>query len=209
LPVPVDSLTTCVLNTFHAAASGTIDLSTGASSSSISLDSHVWVTGNMAQPCPRCYSGGSPILGSSTASPGHGTCDRGPNAGGPCTTTNSKGLTRDCPTGAGDATDAGILLVDLTPLTTGTVTHTEAAGNFCTGQHVGPGTGKSGCFGSTLCRTIIENGSPAGAITPGVPGSATLASVFCIPPTGGLVDTAGDLPGPGATSLPGTFNAHN
>src|SRR5262249_31795902 len=123
--------------------------------------------------------------------------------------TNSKGLTRDCPTGTGDATDAGVLSVNLAPLTTSTAQMTaNASGNFCPGQGVGS-TGKPGCFGQAACRTIIENGSAGGSLTPGVPGNATLASVFCIPATGGLVDTAGDLPGPGATSLPGTYLAHN
>src|SRR5262249_11357193 len=161
LPVPVDSLTTCVLNTFNTSGSGTLDLSTGASSTNVKLDSHVWVTGNMAQPCPRCYSGGSPITGASPATPKTGTCDRGPNMGMDCTTTNSKGLSRDCPTGANDATDAGVLVVDLTPLTTGTVTKTDAGGLFCPGQHATPPNtpGKAGCFGKPACRTITENGA--------------------------------------------------
>jgi hypothetical protein len=33
----------------------------------------------------------------------------------------------------------------------------------------------------------------------------TLAATFCIPATASIVDAAGSLPGPGATSLPGTF----
>jgi hypothetical protein len=49
-----------------------------------------------------------------------------------------------------------------------------------------------------------------GPITPSVPVLATLASVFCIPQTSnGLVNFAADLPGPGATSLVGSYNAHN
>jgi hypothetical protein len=43
-----------------------------------------------------------------------------------------------------------------------------------------------------------------------VPAPVTLASVFCIPSTNnGLVDGTANLPGPGAVSLPGTFEAHN
>jgi hypothetical protein len=47
-------------------------------------------------------------------------------------------------------------------------------------------------------------------VTLGVPAKGTLASVFCIAKTGiVLVDGAADLPGPGAVSLPGTYNVHN
>jgi hypothetical protein len=64
------------------------------------------------------------------------------------------------------------------------------------------------CFsgaGSSTCRTVIENGSPAGPITPGTLANTTLASVFCIPATSdGLVNSTVRLPGPGAVSLPGT-----
>jgi len=65
----------------------------------------------------------------------------------------------------------------------------------------------SGAFTSAdVARTIIETGSPAGALTTG--GAAqpqTLISIFCIPPTfNALVDSAADLPGPGAAALQGT-----
>ena len=64
----------------------------------------------------------------------------------------------------------------------------------------------SGAFGQGPARTITENGSPANAcIADGTPHTSTLVSVFCIPPTfNGLVDGAGDLPGPGAVALPGS-----
>ena len=63
-----------------------------------------------------------------------------------------------------------------------------------------------GAFGTQAARTITENGSPAGPIaTGGSPAAATLASVFCIPPTfNGTIDGVGDLPGPGAVSIQGT-----
>src|SRR5262249_23031143 len=58
----------------------------------------------------------------------------------------------------------------------------------------------SGAFGNQAVRTITETGSNAGAMTVGgSPAAATLASVFCIPPTfNGTIDGVGDLPGPGA-----------
>ena len=214
-PLAGGALTVCVLNTWASPATGTLDLTTGVSSTSVPLTSDNYITGNLAQPCPRCSATGTP------ASPGHGTCDRGPNTGGPCTTTSSTGLTRDCPTGgvaagkpctAGggacvDGSHVGPISVNLSPLTTGSATSTHADGLFCPGQGPAAGPGHlAGCFGQTTCQSITENGAPAGVITPGSPSSATLASVFCIAGTGnGLVDASADLPGPGAVSLPGQF----
>src|SRR5262249_34706035 len=94
LPVPNfnnPSLTTCALNTFAAPGTGTIDLSTGASSTSVPLTSDVSLTGIPTQPCPACLPLGTP--------PFTGTCNRGPRAGSTCTSTSSTGFTRDCPTG--------------------------------------------------------------------------------------------------------------
>jgi hypothetical protein len=209
LPIPnpaAPALTTCVLNTWSAPASGTLDLSTGVSTTSVPLTSDVYLTGNLAQPCPKCVAG---------------VCDRGPRAGSTCVATSSTGVTRDCPTGGTDATHpctpgggicidgshVGPIGVTLSPLTTGPASATSSTGRFCTAQLGGT---HAGCFGSTACRTINETGVAAGAVTTGTPASATLASVFCIAATGnGLVDASADLPGPGAISLPGTFLAHN
>jgi hypothetical protein len=63
---------------------------------------------------------------------------------------------------------------------------------------------EDGAFGNTFATTITETGSTGGDLTDHLPHDATLASVFCIPPTySGLVDPAAGLPGPGAVSLPG------
>jgi hypothetical protein len=70
------------------------------------------------------------------------------------------------------------------------------------GQHT------SGAFTSIdVVRTIVESGSPTGALTTGGPAKpVTLVSIFCIPPTyNPIVDAAADLPGPGAVALPGTL----
>src|SRR5262249_9265396 len=96
------SASTCALNTFRSPASGTLDLSTGAASTNVALVSDVYLTSNLAQPCPVCRSGGVPVAGS-PSSPATGVCDRGPRATMPCTSTNSSGLTRDCPTGGSSA----------------------------------------------------------------------------------------------------------
>src|SRR5438034_957494 len=60
-----------------------------------------------------------------------------------------------------------------------------------------------------IARTIVETGAVTGALTTGgaaKPGK--LVSIFCIPLTfSSLVDTAADLPGPGAVALQGNAQA--
>ena len=53
-------------------------------------------------------------------------------------------------------------------------------------------------------KTITVVGSAAGSIVDGLPHSQTLASVFCIPPTGNAItDSGADLPAPAAIPLKG------
>jgi hypothetical protein len=207
---------TCVLNTFQSPGSGTLDLTTGAFDGSVPLSSAVTLTGNGAAPCPLCLVGGSPGMGT-------GVCSgAAANAGASCTGVNSTGDNYEC-------LPAGVALtpfgVDLTPITTGTTfmdTTTDqdqvpggVLGEFCPGQNATE-PGSYGCFAlgkgapvgpEPLCDYIEERGSPAVGITVGGGAvSATLGSVFCIPAAGnGLIDGAADLPGPGATTLPGTL----
>jgi hypothetical protein len=63
----------------------------------------------------------------------------------------------------------------------------------------------SGAFGVGNARTITETGTSANAcLADGLAHNATLVSVFCIPPAfNATVDSVGDLPSPGAVSLPG------
>jgi hypothetical protein len=66
----------------------------------------------------------------------------------------------------------------------------------------------SGAFtANDVARTIVERGSPTGALTTGgLAQPVKLVSIFCIPPTYNLiVDSAADLAGPGAVALPGTL----
>jgi hypothetical protein len=85
------------------------------------------------------------------------------------------------------------------------------------GMAVGPacGTGgdtyesceqrNQGAFGPNGAgnRTITVVGNSTDIL--GGPGPATLVSIFSIPPTfDATIDSAGDLPGPGAVALPGT-----
>ncbi|HXJ37091.1 MAG TPA: hypothetical protein VMS22_23945 [Candidatus Eisenbacteria bacterium] len=67
----------------------------------------------------------------------------------------------------------------------------------------------------TLARSIRVQGAPAGSLLPiGTSHATTLATAFCIPAAstdpngtgqGFLINGAANLPGPGATSLPGTM----
>jgi hypothetical protein len=229
LPIPNGGITTCVSNTFASPASGTVDLSTGVMSANISLASKVILTGNATQPCPICRSGSvsGPACVGTPGSPCTGVCQGSPNQGSACTSTNSEGLSTDCPapngqqganvcyggTGNGQQCIAsgtcgggvcaqliGTIPVNLTPLTTTIASKSDGGGIFCSGQT------QAGCFGDDTCRSIVENGAPAGALTPvGSTHSITLATVFCIPSSGAiLIDSSASLPGPGATSLIGT-----
>ncbi|HWP65418.1 MAG TPA: hypothetical protein VNO26_05845 [Candidatus Limnocylindria bacterium] len=208
---------TCVRNTFSSPASGTTDTSTGSFNGSVPLSSEVFLTANATAPCPRCV-GGTPGVTNS------GTCQAGwtsgvgssPTEGNSCTPTDTAGSTYDCVPPA--AASLGAISVNLNPLTTATATDSDPSGNFCPGQ---ANPGAFGCLGSGAANPICpggnsggapdyieEVGTPAGTVTT-TPSSVTLASVFCIPSVGGslgfLINGAANLPGPGATSLPGTI----
>src|SRR5205823_6458407 len=85
----------------------------------------------------------------------------------------------------------------------------------CAGQTQSPGFTScgqrtSGAFTlNNIARTIVETGAVSGALTTGgaaKPGK--LVSIFCNPLTfSSLVDTAADLPGPGAVALQGNAQA--
>ncbi|MCW5893718.1 MAG: hypothetical protein KIT14_24655 [bacterium] len=198
LPIANAGLSTCIVNTFASNGHGTLDKATGALSLAVPLATRVFLTGDAAQPCPRCSATGSP------GNPGVGTCDRGARAGQSCSTTNSQGLSADCaPGGADGSSDLGSISVDLSPLVTTTASAANPAGLFCPGQTAG---GNAGCFGATACRSFQVDGLPAGPIVPDTPQAVSLASAFCIPAVGNIViDGAAGLPGPGAASLPGSI----
>ncbi len=195
----VPALSTCVINVIATDASGTNDPATGAASVDIPLVSRVYLTGNGTAPCPQCNCGTPPCSGSGATG-----CNAGPLVGGPCTTNTTTGnpatanTTHDCPPEEGMGLFSGALSVDLNPLTTGSASMTSATGMFC------PGQSHAGAFGQATTQCITETGSPAGDLTDGMPHAATEATVFCIPATtNGTVNLVADLPGPGATSLPG------
>jgi hypothetical protein len=193
LSIANGGLSTCVRNTFASPATGTLDTVLGTFSGGVPLTSTVTVTGNNANPCPNC-NGGTPGVANS------GTCDgTSTNSGALCMPVNVAGDTHDClPNGVGLAPFG----VNLSPISTGT--ESRSGPTFCPGQDASP-PGRDGCFGEPTCDYVEERGAPGGTLFPG-PKTARLASVFCIPATGnGLIDGAADLPGPGATTLPGTL----
>jgi hypothetical protein len=180
--VPIEGFpSNCVVNTFAADASGTIDTATGSSTTNISLQSRVYLTLTEVTACPQCISG---------------ACNYGENAGGPCTTTNSSLSTLDCPPSNG--TFIGTIPVNLSPLATGPNLVTAGDGLFC------PSQPNAGAFGEDATQAIQQVGTPSGDLTDGLPHPGVLVSNFCIPATGnGAVDALADLPGPGSLSLPG------
>jgi hypothetical protein len=191
LPIKNGGLSTCVVNVIQTDASGTGDLTTGASSVSLPLFSRTHLTGNATAPCPQCVSG---------------TCNAGPNVGLACTPVGTQLTTLDCP--PAPATLLSPFAVPLNPLSTSGDSMTSATGLFCPGQ--GSSTfGAAGAFGfggqdvaHPLAECIKENGSPAGDLTDGNPHPAVLGNVFCIPATGSAaIDGAADLPGPGGITL--------
>jgi len=189
-PSPFGALTACVVNVIQTDGSGTMDVTTGSASASLSLSSRVYITGNMAEPCPRCLSGScNPAWQTNAAQPS-------PDSGNMCTAVGTLMTSLDCRPALGGF-QAG-LAIDLNPLTTGTTSMANAGGLFCPGQN------NAGAFGQAAAQRIAETGSPAGDLSDNLPHTAHLGSVFCIPATGnGAIDGVGDLPGPGAISLTG------
>ena len=141
-----------------------------------------------------------------------------PDEGNLCTPVNATGNSHDC-----NPPVAAVLPsfpVNLNPITTGTAFFFNAGGIFCPSQ---ANSGAFGCSGGASAGTpsicpsgvtaplinyIAEVGSATGPVT-AAPTATKLASVFCIPSVGGslgfLINGAANLPGPGATSLPGTL----
>jgi hypothetical protein len=105
-------------------------------------------------------------------------CRAGTAAGQPCATT------AECPGGAcvAKACDGGV-----------------NDGKGCGAAADCPG---AACVtAGSLCRSMRVTGSPAGAVTIGVPATFTLASTFCVPASSALLNASVGLPGPGAASV--------
>jgi len=192
LPIVNAGLSTCVVNVIQTDAGGTADLTAGTTSVNVPLSSRVYLTGNSASPCPKCVSG---------------TCTYGANAGGACSAgTNTFLTSQDCPPSVSAFTAP--IAVSLSPLSTGTSTLTGTTGNFCPSPPNSLAQRTNGAFGKSAAQCIKESGAPAGDLTDGLPHPSNLASVFCIPQTGNIaIDLGADLPGPGAFSVTGNYQA--
>ena len=82
-------------------------------------------------------------------------------------------------------------------------------GANCLGGYVSCAQRDPGAFTAIdVARTIVEIGSPAGSLSVGgLPRAATIVGITCAPPSfSSIVDSAGDLPGPGAVSVPVTVS---
>jgi hypothetical protein len=206
-----------VLNTFASPASGTLDGTAGTFAGSFPLTSSVFLTANGTSPCPTCVGGSPGVTDSGMCDPTWtaGTGNPYADSGTACTPVNTSGDTYDC--APPPETSLPAFPVDLTPITTGTASFFDAGGIFCPGQTSSGAFGCNGASSNPICPGggtpplidyIEENGSPAGVLDAS-PAPATLASTFCIPSVGGslgfLINGAANLPGPGATSLPGTL----
>jgi hypothetical protein len=191
------------------------------------LGADVYLTGNVAQPCPVCQSG---------------TCVGGPRNGLACVAGGSAvgsayPTSHDCPPAPGAF--VGTLRVPLTLATAGGSLDAVdsdgpggqpaafcgfcrrpdppddfempprpcAANAACTNapftlcQQRTPGA-----FGLGMATNVAAAGhAPAACLGDGLAHAMTFGAAPCIPPTGNaLVDRALDLPGPGALTLPGT-----
>ena len=114
---------------------------------------------------------------------GFGLCEGGVNNGMACA------VTGDCPSGLCREKRCESD-VDCTDVREACEQKNEGA--------FGPGGGAN--------KTIIEIGTPSGNVEDYAAHAGTAVSIFCSPPTfNALVDGSGDLPGPGAVSLPSTI----
>jgi hypothetical protein len=168
----------CATTPITSAVAGTVDPTTGALSLSFSARTVTYFAGSDPQPCPRCLAG---------------TCDDGPRAGLSCSVESAQLETsNDCPPFDQYAWDWSSPTA-LT-LTTSSQTLSDGSGELCTGQAT------PGAFGDTTVRRITVTGAPAGALTDGLPHSATLAGLQCRTADGALA-VEWDLPGPTAASM--------
>jgi hypothetical protein len=175
LPLSAGGVSSCVINVFREAITGTYNCATGGSESSAKLLSKVFLVLDPDKPCPPC-------VGDPTANDGvkGGTCDGGKTPGAPCDVGGISDLfqnaggappdagrtSNDCePTGS----PVGQLNIDLNPLTTGTVTVNASvdclSGAFQPGTCYCPGQVQpNACTPDGVCPEsgVCENNPPDG-----------------------------------------------
>jgi hypothetical protein len=181
IPLALGVLGSCVVNAFLTDLCGQVSLLPPRASLATALEARVFLTGNLASPCPRCEGG---------------LCNGGERQGEACTPVGTQGTTLECPPAA--STYLSSLRVVIPELTTGTSTLSADDGLFCPGQTV------PGALGIPGARTLSQTGvAPAG-------GSdlleMTLAGTFCLPSANPLFDAVAQIPGAGAVAAKGTLD---
>jgi len=223
---------TCVINEVAMSATGSATCSDGTTSLSLPLTSHVYLTGSVlgTQACAKCTGGTVGICGSGTCSGGTRSgmsCTPETNtltshdcpqpsgtfigdlpipfnlSTGTQTKTSFDPANAQTRTFCGFCFDATVSSAYANPPDP-CLSDAECAarGDFfdtCQ-QH------NNGAFRNAFATTVSETGANAGVcISDGATHASTLVSVFCVPPSyDPIVDPSGELPGPGAVSLPGT-----
>jgi hypothetical protein len=159
LPLSAGGVSTCIVNTFREAVTGTYNCESGCSTGATKLVSKVFLVQEASMPCPPCVGDATPNDGVKG-----GTCSGGKTPGAACDVGGISDLfdaagpefghtSNDClPTGS----SVGELNIDLDPLTTGTVSVDSnvnclsgafpAGSCFCPGQ-VQP----NACFPDGVC----------------------------------------------------------
>lgn len=127
LPLASGGVSSCVVNEFREAITGTYNCESGCGESSVKLISRVFLTSEQTMPCPVCVGDATPNDGVKG-----GTCNGGKTPGAACDVggisdlfQNAGGAPPDAGSTSNDCLPSGSpvgnLNIDLTPLTTGTV----------------------------------------------------------------------------------------
>jgi hypothetical protein len=172
LPLSAGGVSTCVVNEFREAITGTYNCETGCSESSVKLLTKVFLVLDANKPCPPCV--GDPVPNDGVKG---GACDGGKTPDAPCDVGGISDLFQNAggaPPDAGKTSNdclpssksVGELNIDLNPLTTGTAS-VDANVN-CLGTSPA---------GSCYCPDQVEaNACLAGS---GIPAHVCSASGFC------------------------------
>jgi hypothetical protein len=234
LPIPNlanPPTSTCIINEVATDASGTATCSNGATTLNLPLTSHVYLTGSVlgTQTCALCTGGTVGVCGSGTCLGGTRNgmvCTPEGNA------LTSHDCPQPAGTFIGDLPIPFNLSTGTqTKVSFATGVQARVFCGFCFDGNISSAYANppdpcasdaecasrgdafdtckqhnNGAFRNPFATTITETGSTAGVtIGDGAPHATTLVSVFCVPPSyDPIVDPSGELPGPGAVSLPGT-----
>ncbi len=196
LPLSSGGVPVCVLNTFREAVTGTYNCVSGCGESTVHLTSSVFLVQDIAKPCPTCEGDPTPNDGQK-----QGTCNGGKAPGAPCDVGGisdqpSFGSTsNDClPTGS----SVGELAIDISPLTTGTVSVTAdqqcvSVGSvgqcFCPSQNRPNACDDGVCPDSGFCTSPVDGLCSNQKFRSCSPGSGTADCEDTFPGSGTCTDS--------------------